>query len=105
MGVDYGVVMYIVVVLVFYLVGIVIMLIKYLRLEWKRMEEEVVLDFYFKGMLFGKSMKEYNVNSVVIRVFYMMIMFVYELSKNYIILKVFLEMDVWYVFFVVKIVD
>lgn len=54
----------------------------------------MVLDFYFKGMLFGKSMKEYNVNSVVIRVFYMMIMFVYELSKNYIILKVFLEMDV-----------
>lgn len=93
-GADHGAVMYIVAVLVFYSAGIVIMLIKYSRSERKRMEEEVALDFYFKGMPFGKSTKEHNVNSVAIRAFHTMTMSAYEPSKNHIIPKALLETDV-----------
>ena len=96
-GADHGAVMYIVAVLVFYSAGIVIMLIKYSRSERKRMEEEVALDFYFKGMPFGKSTKEHNVNSVAIRAFHTMTMSAYEPSKNHIIPKTLLETDVWQV--------
>ncbi|XP_061191213.1 uncharacterized protein LOC133199424 [Saccostrea echinata] len=93
-GADHGAVLYIVAVLVFYSAGIVIMLIKYSRSERKRMEEEVALDFFFKGMPFGKSTKEHNVNSVAIRAFHTMTMSAYEPSKNHIIPKPLLETDV-----------
>lgn len=95
-GADHGAVMYIVAVLVFYSAGIVIMLIKYSRSERKRMEEEVALDFFFKGMPFGKSTKEHNVNSVAIRAFHTMTMSAYEPKKNHIIPKPLLETDVWH---------
>jgi hypothetical protein len=45
---DFGAVMYITAVLVFYSLGIVVMIIKYLRTERKEIEEEAALESFFK---------------------------------------------------------
>lgn len=68
---DRGAVMYIVVVLVFYSMGIVIMIIKYLKTERQELEEEAALVNFFKGMsMVRKANQEHNVNRVAIRAFH-----------------------------------
>ena len=68
---DFGAVMYITAVLVFYSLGIVVMIVKYLKTERKEMEEEMALDSFFKGIPSKKI--EHNreaVNRVAIRAFH-----------------------------------
>ncbi|OWF51743.1 hypothetical protein KP79_PYT08240 [Mizuhopecten yessoensis] len=67
---DHGAVMYIVAVLVFYSLGIVIMIIKYSQTEKKQMDEETAMDHYFKGMPSGKSINEHRVNDMAIKAFH-----------------------------------
>ncbi|XP_070194890.1 uncharacterized protein [Littorina saxatilis] len=47
---DFGAVMYITAVLVFYSLGIVVMIIKYLQTERREMEEEMALESYLQGI-------------------------------------------------------
>lgn len=66
-----GAVMYIVAVLVFYSAGIVIMIIKYLRREKRELEEERILEDFFRTMPACKKEREQdNVNRVAIHAFH-----------------------------------
>ncbi|XP_076441168.1 uncharacterized protein LOC143280416 [Babylonia areolata] len=68
---DFGAVMYITAVLVFYSLGIVVMIVKYLKTERKELEEEMALESFFKGIPSKKM--EHNrdaVNRVAIRAFH-----------------------------------
>lgn len=67
---ESGAVLYIVVVLVFYSLGIVVMIIKYSKTEQKEMEEEQALEHFFKGMPCGKTAREHHVNTVAIKAFH-----------------------------------
>lgn len=67
---DSGAVLYIVAVLVFYSLGIIVMIIKYSKTEQKEMEEELALDHFFKGMPCGKTAREHHVNTVAIKAFH-----------------------------------
>nr|KAG5713955.1 hypothetical protein BaRGS_020283 [Batillaria attramentaria] len=68
---DFGAVMYITAVLVFYSLGIVVMIIKYLKTERKEMEEEVNLENFFKGIPSKRIEHEREaVNRVAIRAFH-----------------------------------
>ncbi|KAL8570709.1 hypothetical protein ACOMHN_039144 [Nucella lapillus] len=68
---DFGAVLYIAAVLVFYSLGIVVMIVKYLKTERKELEEEMALESFFKGIPSKKM--EHNrdaVNRVAIRAFH-----------------------------------
>ena len=68
---DFGAVMYITAVLVFYSLGIVVMIIKYLKTERKEMEEEMALENFFKGIPSKKLEHERDaVNRVAIQAFH-----------------------------------
>ncbi|KAK6189146.1 hypothetical protein SNE40_005179 [Patella caerulea] len=67
---DFGAVMYIISVLVFYSLGIVVMIIKYLRTEKEEMEEEAALENFFKGMPNRQKAHESEVNQVAIQAFH-----------------------------------
>ncbi|ESP05469.1 hypothetical protein LOTGIDRAFT_228045 [Lottia gigantea] len=67
---DFGAVMYIISVLVFYSLGIVVMIIKYLRTEKEEMEEEAALETFFKGMPSRQKAHESEVNQVAIQAFH-----------------------------------
>lgn len=67
---DFGAVMYITTVLVFYSAGIVVMIIKYLKTEKREMEEEAALDNFFKHMPDHQRQKENHVNKVAIQAFH-----------------------------------
>ncbi|XP_069128060.1 uncharacterized protein [Argopecten irradians] len=78
---DHGAVMYIVAVLVFYSLGIVIMIIKYSKTEKKEMDEETAMDHYFKGMPSGKSIHEHRVNDMAIKAFHTLTTSSYENNR------------------------
>lgn len=80
---DNGAVMYIVAVLVFYSMGIVVMIIKYSKSEKKQMDEETAMDHYFKGTPFGKSINEHRVNDVAIKAFHTLTTSSYENNRHY----------------------
>ena len=68
---DFGAVMYITAVLVFYSLGIVVMIVKYLKTERKEMEEEAALENFFKGIPSKRIEHEQEaVNRVAIRAFH-----------------------------------
>ena len=68
---DFGAVMYITAVLVFYSLGIVVMIIKYLKTERKEMEEEMALENFFKGIPSKRLEHERDaVNRVAIQAFH-----------------------------------
>lgn len=68
---DKGAVMYIAAVLVFYSLGIVVMIIKYLKTERKEIEEEMMLESFFKGIPSKRIEHEREaVHRVAIRAFH-----------------------------------
>lgn len=76
---DSGAVMYIVAVLVFYSAGIVIMIIKYLRREKRELEEERILEDFFRSMpAYKKEREQNNVNRVAIQAFHALTSFSYD---------------------------
>ncbi|KAL3868821.1 hypothetical protein ACJMK2_041580 [Sinanodonta woodiana] len=68
--VDHGALMYIVTVLMFYSAGIIVMIVKYLITERRELEQEQVLESFFRSMPDTKSLKEDHVNKVAIRAFH-----------------------------------
>ncbi|KAK3599848.1 hypothetical protein CHS0354_022420 [Potamilus streckersoni] len=68
--VDHGALLYIVTVLMFYSAGIVVMIVKYLITEKRELEQEQVLESFFRSMPDTKSLKEDHVNKVAIRAFH-----------------------------------
>lgn len=79
---DSGAVTYIVVVLVFYSLFIVIMIMKSSHSQKREMEEEQAMDNYFKGMPFGKSMREHYVNKIAIKAFHTLTTSSYNSNKK-----------------------
>ncbi|XP_045159700.2 uncharacterized protein LOC123525061 [Mercenaria mercenaria] len=76
---DSGAVMYIVAVLVFYSAGIVTMIIKYLRREKRELEEERILEDFFRSMpAYKKEREQNNVNRVAIHAFHALTSFSYD---------------------------
>ncbi|KAL8616000.1 hypothetical protein ACOMHN_014962 [Nucella lapillus] len=68
---DFGAVMYISAVLIFYSLGIVVMIVKYLRTERKDIEEELMVENFVKGIPSKKMEHEQEaVNRVAIRAFH-----------------------------------
>lgn len=68
---DSGAVMYIVAVLVFYSAGIIVMIVKYLRREKRELEEERILEDFFRSMPEYKKEREQNkINKVAIHAFH-----------------------------------
>lgn len=68
---DSGAVLYIVAVLVFYSAGIIVMIVKYLRREKRELEEERILDDFFRSMPEYKREREQNrMNKVAIHAFH-----------------------------------
>lgn len=76
---DSGAVLYIVAVLVFYSAGIVTMIIKYLRREKRELEEERILEDFFRSMPAYKKEREQNhVNRIAIHAFHALTSFSYD---------------------------
>ena len=76
---DSGAVMYIVAVLVFYSACIVTMIIKYLRREKRELEEERILEDFFRSMpAYKKEREQNNVNRVAIHAFHALTSFSYD---------------------------
>lgn len=76
---DSGAVMYIVAVLVFYSAGIVTMIVKYLRREKRELEEERILEDFFRSMpAYKKEREQNNVNRVAIHAFHALTSFSYD---------------------------
>ena len=76
---DAGAVMYIVAVLVFYSAGIIVMIIKYLRREKRELEEERILEDFFRSMpAYKKEREQNNVNRVAIHAFHALTSFSYD---------------------------
>jgi hypothetical protein len=76
---DSGAVMYIIAVLVFYSAGIVTMIIKYLRREKRELEEERILEDFFRSMpAYKKEREQNNVNRVAIHAFHALTSFSYD---------------------------
>ncbi|KAH3782769.1 hypothetical protein DPMN_160689 [Dreissena polymorpha] len=76
---DFGAVMYIVAVLVFYSFGIVVMIIKYLRREKRELEEERALEDFFRSMpAYKKEREQNNVNRIAIHAFHALTSFSYD---------------------------
>ncbi|KAL4236572.1 hypothetical protein ACF0H5_004957 [Mactra antiquata] len=70
-GDDLGAVMYIVAVLVFYSMCIVIMIVKYLRRAKSELEDERVLEDFFRGMpQYMKEREQNRVNNYAIHAFH-----------------------------------
>ncbi|CAG5119837.1 unnamed protein product [Candidula unifasciata] len=67
---DFGALVYIVVVLVFYSAGVIIMIVRYLKTEKKELEEEVTLENFFKYMPDKRQEKEHRVNRIAIHAFH-----------------------------------
>lgn len=68
---DSGAVMYIVAVLVFYSAGIIVMIVKYLRREKQELEEERILEDFFRSMPEYKREREQNkMNKIAIHAFH-----------------------------------
>ena len=67
---DFGAIMYISAVLLFYSTGIIIMIVKYLKTEKAEIEEELALERFFKHMPNTKIEKEQHVNQMAIRAFH-----------------------------------
>ena len=76
---DSGAVMYIIAVLVFYSAGIVTMIIKHLKREKRELEEERVLEDFFRTMPAYKKEREMKkVNRVAIHAFHALTSFSYD---------------------------
>ncbi|XP_055886525.1 uncharacterized protein LOC129926448 [Biomphalaria glabrata] len=67
---DFGALVYIVVVLVFYSAGVMVMIVRYLKTEKKELEEEAALENFFKCMPDKKQEQEHRVNRVAIHAFH-----------------------------------
>lgn len=68
---DSGAVMYIVAVLVFYSAGIIVMIVKYLRREKRELEEERILEDFFRSMPeYKKEREQSKINKVAIHAFH-----------------------------------
>ncbi|KAH9491723.1 hypothetical protein Btru_030014 [Bulinus truncatus] len=67
---DFGALVYIVVVLVFYSAGVMVMIVRYLKTEKKELEEEAALENFFKYMPDKKQEQEHRVNRVAIHAFH-----------------------------------
>ncbi|XP_059146833.1 uncharacterized protein LOC131934741 [Physella acuta] len=67
---DFGALVYIVVVLVFYSTGVMVMIVRYLKTEKKELEEEAALENFFKYMPDRKQEQEHRVNRVAIHAFH-----------------------------------
>ncbi|RUS80809.1 hypothetical protein EGW08_011430 [Elysia chlorotica] len=67
---DFGALVYIVVVLFFYSIGVMIMIVRYLKTEKKELEEEATLENFFKYMPDKKQEQEHRVNRVAIHAFH-----------------------------------
>uniref|UniRef100_A0A0B6YVG5 Uncharacterized protein n=1 Tax=Arion vulgaris TaxID=1028688 RepID=A0A0B6YVG5_9EUPU len=67
---DFGALVYIVVVLVFYSAGVIVMIVRYLKTEKKELEEEVALENFFKYMPDKKQEQEHRVNRIAIHAFH-----------------------------------
>ena len=80
---DSGAVMYIVAVLVFYSAGIIVMIVKYLRREKRELEEERILDDFFRSMPEYKREREQNkMNKVAIHAFHALTSFSENIVDN-----------------------
>ena len=76
---DFGAVMYIIAVLVFYSAGIVTMIVKYLKREKRELEEEKALENFFRTMPAYKKERELKqVNRVAIHAFHALTSFSYD---------------------------
>ncbi|XP_052774740.1 uncharacterized protein LOC128213220 [Mya arenaria] len=80
---DSGAVLYIVAVLVFYSAGIIVMIIKYLRREQRELEEERILEDFFRSMpAYKKEREQNNVNRVAIHAFHALTSFSYDEGED-----------------------
>ncbi|CAG5126383.1 unnamed protein product [Candidula unifasciata] len=75
---DFGALVYIVVVLVFYSAGVMVMIVRYLKTEKKELEEEATLENFFKYMPDRRRAQEDIVNRVAIHAFHTLTSISYE---------------------------